>query len=111
VVALEDALSPLRPLALMVNSRQQDNVEAYPSDSKGRVVCRPCLSPVADFITRHDTARFMVRWSLLPLVGVSWMALYLGPGVTLTLLILLLMVIGGNVAVCLRRWVKHRHQA
>ena len=25
--------------------------------------------PVADFIANHDTIRFMVRWSLLPLVG------------------------------------------
>lgn len=31
--------------------------------------------PVADFIARHNTLRAVVRLSLLPLVGVSWMTL------------------------------------
>ena len=35
--------------------------------------------PVADFIANHDTVRLMIRWSLLPLVGVSWMSLNIGP--------------------------------
>jgi predicted ABC-type exoprotein transport system permease subunit len=34
--------------------------------------------PVADFIAGHDTVRLMVRWILLPVVGMSWIALKLG---------------------------------
>ena len=34
---------------------------------------------VADFISKHDTACLVVRWSLLPVVGMSWMALKIGP--------------------------------
>ena len=35
--------------------------------------------PVADFIASHDNLRLMTRWSLLPVVGVSWMSLNIGP--------------------------------
>ena len=45
--------------------------------------------PVADFIAVHDTLRALVRWSLLPLVGLSWMLLHLGVVPTLLLLVLM----------------------
>jgi hypothetical protein len=35
--------------------------------------------PVADFVADHDILRALVRWSLLPFVGVSWIALNIGP--------------------------------
>ena len=35
--------------------------------------------PIADFIASHDAMRLVVRWSLLPVVGVSWMSLNIGP--------------------------------
>ncbi len=46
--------------------------------------------PVADIIADHDTLRAMVRWSLLPLVGLSWMLLHLGVGLTLSILVLII---------------------
>jgi hypothetical protein len=46
--------------------------------------------PVADIIADHDTLRAMVRWSLLPLVSLSWMLLHLGGVYTLLLLILII---------------------
>jgi hypothetical protein len=45
--------------------------------------------PMADFIAKHDTLRTVVRWSLLPLVGLSWMLLHLGIVTTLLLLVLM----------------------
>ena len=45
--------------------------------------------PMADFIADHDTLRAIVRWSLLPLVGLSWMLLHLGIAPTLLLLFLM----------------------
>lgn len=42
--------------------------------------------PVADFIRDHDTARLMARWSLLPVVGLSWVALQIGAVPTLLVL-------------------------
>ena len=45
--------------------------------------------PVADFITNHGTVRFMVRWSLLPLVGMSWIAINIGSALTLIFMLLL----------------------
>jgi hypothetical protein len=45
--------------------------------------------PVADFIASHDTVRFMVRWSLLPVVGVSWVAINIGSVFTLIFMLLL----------------------
>ena len=38
-----------------------------------------CSPPVADFIEKHDSLRMMVRLGLIPLVGVSWLALEIGP--------------------------------
>ena len=35
--------------------------------------------PVADFIEKHDCLRMMVRLGLIPLVGISWLALEIGP--------------------------------
>jgi hypothetical protein len=35
--------------------------------------------PVADYIAGHDSIRTMIRWMLLPLVGISWVILKIGP--------------------------------
>jgi len=45
--------------------------------------------PVADFITKHANIRKLVRWSLLPLVGISWVVLKIGPPYSLTVMVLL----------------------
>jgi hypothetical protein len=55
--------------------------------------------PMADFIAKHDTLRMMVRWSLLPLVGLSWILLHLGVISTL----LLLALISSTTWVCSRK--------
>ena len=44
--------------------------------------------PVAKFIADHDILRTMVRWSLIPLIGLSWILLHLGAVPTLLFLIL-----------------------
>jgi|GEM_PF-155861 len=60
--------------------------------------------PVADFIANHDTVRLVVRWSLLPLVGVSWMSLNIGLTTTMVfVLLLLIMIVGASTAVVFRR--------
>jgi len=46
--------------------------------------------PVADFIANHNTARLIVLWSLMPVVGMSWMALNIGLIPTITIILLLL---------------------
>jgi hypothetical protein len=53
--------------------------------------------PVADFIAEHESLRAVVRWSLLPLIGVSWMSLKLG---VVPSLLLILLVVG----LCAPRW-------
>jgi len=42
--------------------------------------------PMAHFIAKHNILRTMVRWSLVPLIAVSWMLLHLGAGFTLLLI-------------------------
>ena len=42
--------------------------------------------PIADYIAKHDILRAIVRLSLFPLVGMSWLALHAGPGSVLTIL-------------------------
>jgi YVTN family beta-propeller protein len=49
---------------------------------------------VADFVSKHDSLRAVLCWSLLPLIGVSWLGLKMGfiPTVTLIVLFLPLMI-------------------
>ncbi len=49
--------------------------------------------PIADFIARHDILRTLVRWSLLPLVGVSYSALHFGPTIAVTMFVFLLLAV------------------
>jgi len=43
--------------------------------------------PAANFIAEHGDLRAMVRVALVPVVGISWIALKLGPGPTLLLML------------------------
>jgi hypothetical protein len=49
--------------------------------------------PVARFIGKHFMIRTAVRIVLVPLLGVSYMMLHLGPAVTATILLLLFVVL------------------
>jgi hypothetical protein len=42
---------------------------------------------MADFIAKHDSLRAMVRISLLPVVGFSWVALKIGPVSSMALML------------------------
>lgn len=44
--------------------------------------------PMAEFIANHNNLKSLVRLSLLPLVGISWLSLKIGPLYTLSLLAL-----------------------
>ncbi|MBW1748589.1 MAG: hypothetical protein JRJ34_09375 [Deltaproteobacteria bacterium] len=46
--------------------------------------------PMADFIAEHDSLRAVVSVSLLPVVGVSWVVLKIGPASTMALMLLLI---------------------
>jgi len=60
--------------------------------------------PIADFIARHDSLRAMVRISLLPVVGMSWITLKIGPPSTLALLVLFISCLFGFV------WLGRRYK-
>ena len=53
--------------------------------------------PMADFIAKHDSLRAMVRISLLPVVGVSWIALKIGPLSTVALMLIFISCFVGLV--------------
>ncbi len=59
--------------------------------------------PIADIIANHNSLKIAVRIGLLPLVGVSWLALKTGVLFTLfTLTLLTLFMIGFIRLVCFR---------
>ena len=62
-----------------------------------------CSPPVAAFIANHDTLRLMVRLSLMPIVGMSWMTLNIGLSFTLLLIGLLICFMGTGATIALRR--------
>ena len=49
--------------------------------------------PIADFISEHESVRMVVRWSLLPLVGISWSLLNFGFLPTALFLLVILSII------------------
>lgn len=53
--------------------------------------------PIANFIAKHDSLRAMVRISLLPVVGVSWIVLKIGPLSTAALMIFFISCLAGFV--------------
>jgi len=62
------------------------------------------VSPqAADFIAKHDNLRMLVRWGLLPLLGISWLALNFGLVPTLSIIILLLSLTVSVVVICYRK--------
>ena len=67
--------------------------------------------PVAGFIARHDSLRGMVRLSLLPFVGASWVALKLGRVLTMALMLLLLALISATAVVLFRKIRLRGHRA
>jgi len=60
--------------------------------------------PMADFIAKHDSLRSMVRISLLPVVGVSWIALKIGPVSTVALMLIFISCFVGLV------WFRRRYK-
>ena len=59
--------------------------------------------PIAGFIAKNDTLRAVVRCALLPVVGVSWIAVHFGPIGFLALVLLLFGLIGVGAGVTLKR--------
>jgi hypothetical protein len=60
--------------------------------------------PMADFIAKHDNLRTVVRVTLLPAVGVSWVVLKIGFASTMALMLLLLSGFIGIV------WVRRKYK-
>ncbi len=60
--------------------------------------------PIADFIAKHDSLRTVARISLLPFVGMSWVALKIGPAYTMALMLLLLSCFIGFV------WLRRKYK-
>ncbi len=59
--------------------------------------------PVADFIAHHGSLRALVRWSILPVVGVSWLWLHTGTAHTMVVILLTAGLIIATAGVFLRR--------
>ncbi len=82
-------LRRFRDLYLMPNRIGRTFVNAYYRYSP----------PMADFIAGHDTLRAMVRYSLVPLFGLSWLLLHFGMAPTLLFMVLM----GFTTFLCYRK--------
>jgi len=60
--------------------------------------------PMADFIAKHDSLRTVVRVSLLPVVGISWITLKIGPLSTVALMLIFISCFIGIV------WFRRRYK-
>ncbi|MEA2085640.1 MAG: CFI-box-CTERM domain-containing protein, partial [Chloroflexota bacterium] len=85
-----EILRDFRDQFLLTNSPGRIFVDTYYAASP----------PIADFIANYDSLRAIVRLGLLPLVGLSWLLLNLGPFLTFSGILLLragLIEVGGNM--------------
>ena len=60
--------------------------------------------PLADFIARHDILRLMVRWGLIPIVGLSWFSLN-APATLAIALIVLLLISPAIILSIKKKWI------
>jgi hypothetical protein len=86
-------LRDFRDKVLLTNSLGKSFVKAYYTYSP----------PIADFISKDDNLRTLVRLSLLPVVGISWISLKIGPAPTVTLMLFFIFCFIGIV------WFKRRY--
>ena len=95
--------SPMEP-QVKVLGEFRDRILLTNNIGRGFLELYYTYSPaMADFITKHTTLRTVARWTLLPLVGVSWVALNLGPIPALALILLLGSGLGGIVGFSWRK--------
>ncbi len=59
--------------------------------------------PIAHYIEYHKILRFIIRWTLLPVVWISELLLYFGPVLALAILFIPIFIIIGTVIVA-KRW-------
>ena len=59
--------------------------------------------PVADYIAGNKVLCAVVRFSLLPVIGVSWMALHFGLGNTITIIFMSFIAIGSASFLLVRK--------
>jgi len=76
-------LKSFRDNILLTNSIGKAFVELYYNVSP----------PMANFIAKNESLRSVVRWGLLPLVGISWFSLKIGLVATFVLLLLFVALI------------------
>lgn len=89
------------------------HVRAYATNSIGKslvIFYYKYSPPMADYISRHDSLRAIVRIFLLPVVGMSWIALKFGPASTLGLLLLLFALMSATGLIFLRKIHLRRHR-
>ncbi|MGW8325072.1 MAG: CFI-box-CTERM domain-containing protein, partial [Desulfobacterales bacterium] len=60
--------------------------------------------PIADFIAKHDSLRILVRMSLFPVVGLSWIVLKVGPVLTLAFMLFFISCFMGII------WFRRRYK-
>ena len=88
-----NVLRKFRDHFLLVNSLGRTFVETYYLYSP----------PIVRFIANHDILRALLRWSLTPMIGISWMALNFGLIPSIFFILLMLIFINISVVVLFRR--------
>ncbi len=90
--------SPAEP-AVIIFRAFRDEILMRNSLGKNIIAYYQRLSPpVADYIHRYDSARFLVRACLLPLAAFCWLSLAIGPFNMLILGLFLILLIGQKKA-------------
>lgn len=64
------------------------------------------ISPsAAEFIAKYENLRMLVRWGLLPMVGISWLALTIGFVPVASFIFLLIGLVVSIFVLCIRRHI------
>jgi PKD repeat protein len=96
--------SPMEPQVELLREFRDRFLLTHPTGQSFVMLYYAFSPPAAEFIAQHDSLRTAVRAALLPVVAVSWMAVRLGPVVSLALVFLMI----GLINVGVERTLKQR---
>ena len=95
--------SPMEPQVELLREFRDRFLLTNPTGQSFVMLYYAFSPPAAEFIAQHDSLRTVVRVALLPVVAVSWMAVRLGPVVSLALVFLLIGLINVGTGMTLKR--------
>jgi PKD repeat protein len=101
--------SPLEPFLTVLRDFRDRILKLIPGGDALIDLYYASSPSVANVLKAHETLRTMVRWSLVPVVGMTWMALHYGLWVTMAALVVVIFLMAASAVIVTER-IRLRHR-